>query len=233
MVEGAGRGSGYATATRHRPAIQPTHTGPARLQPPPSRRDAAIHLPRRGRICRLRPAFSTPMHCPIRLRRKSSPSFPTAFPRPVSFSHPVAREGRSASDLAAAGCDRAGLSGGADYSPGPGHGALSMPARPGPKHRLAPRPFRFEASGLEARKWPTMNLARAHRGLWQNDYAGRQPSSKRYLSILTPGVGPAPRSLPITPRRRALQPARRSAHNNPLKQRASATRAVAPSRLIL
>jgi len=210
VVEGAGRGSGYATAARHRRRSgppTPAQPGFSPLRLAAMRRSTS---PDGGGFADFVPHFSTPMHYRIRLREKFSSSFPTAFPRPVCFSHPVAREGRSAGDLAAAGCDRAGLSGGADYSPGPGCGALSAPARSGPRHRLAPRPFRFEASGLEARKWPTINLTRAHRGLWQNGHAGRQPSSKRYLSILTPGDGPAPRALPLTPRRRALQPVRRS-----------------------
>ena len=141
-----------------------------------------------GRTQLQRPHFSGPMPCRIRPQQKLSSVFATAFAPPLSFSHPVAREGRSAGDLAAACCDRAGLSGGADYSPGPGHGALSMPARPGPKHRLAPK-------------------TRAYRGLWQNGHAGRQPSSKRYFYFPTPGDGPAPRSLPAHPHRRALQPA--------------------------
>ena len=144
-----------------------------------------------GAIAHFIPHFHHPMHCRTTARQKLSSIFATALAPPVCFAHPVAREGRSAGDLAAAGCDRAGYSGGADYSPGPGHGALSMPARSGPKHRLAPK-------------------TRAHRGLWQNGRAGRQPSSKRYLLLHTPGVGPARRSLPITPHRRALQPARRS-----------------------
>jgi len=80
MVEGAGRGSGYATATRHRPAIQPTHTGPARLQPPPSRRDAAIHLPRRGRICRLRPAFFRANALPHKASREIFVQFSDSVP---------------------------------------------------------------------------------------------------------------------------------------------------------
>ena len=148
------------------------------------------------------PHFHHPMHCRTTARQKLSSIFATALAPPVSFSHPVAREGRSAGDLAAAGCDRAGYSGGADYSPGPGHGALSMPARPGPKHRLAPK-------------------TRAHRGLWQNGHAGRQPSSKRYFYFPTPGVGPAPRSLPITPHRRALQPVRRLVLSNGARARSS------------
>ena len=126
---------------------------------------------------------------PQRFRKNFRPFLRPRSRRPYPSAHPVAREGRSAGDLAAAGCDRAGLSGGADYSPGPGHGALSMPARPGPKHRLAPK-------------------TRAHRGLWQNGHAGRQPSSKRYFYFPTPGDGPASRSLPINPHRRALQPVR-------------------------
>jgi len=85
--------------------------------------------------------------------------------------------------------------------------ALPAPARSGPEHRLAPK-------------------TRAHRGLWQNDRAGRQPSSKRYLSIHTPGDGPAPRSLPITPHRRALQPARPSGSDE--AQMAARTRAAPP-----
>ena len=169
-------------ASQERSASHPS-SDPLRGPPSPSRGEGNA-----GAIAHFIPHFRSPMHCRIRPQQKLSSVFATALAPPLSFSHPVAREGRSAGDLAATGYDRAGYSGGADYSPGPGHGALSMPARPGPKHRLAPK-------------------TRTHRGLWQNGHAGRQPSSKRYFYFPTPGDGPAPRSLPAHPHRRALQPA--------------------------